>query len=73
MITIYSKENCGACKTAKQYCDQYSLDYEYKVLNTDYNLSEFFSIAPRTHKSFPMIAVDGNYIGGLNELKLRNS
>ena len=39
------------------------------MLNKDFTLSEFYKVAPKSHKTFPMITKDGNYIGSFNELK----
>ncbi len=78
MIIIYGKASCKSCDEAKQLCTNNSVEYEYKQMGKDYDLSEFYSIAPRSVKSFPMVAIveryDGvdmheQYIGGLVELK----
>lgn len=69
MFLIYGKQDCNSCVQAKQLLDTLELDYTYKVLGDDYDLSEFYSIAPRSHRAFPMIAKDGKYLGGLQELK----
>lgn len=68
-VTIYGKANCKSCDEAKQLCDNKSVEYEYKQMGKDFELLEMYSIAPRNHKSFPMVAKDGKYIGGLVELK----
>ena len=68
-VTIYGKANCKSCDEAKQLCNNKSVEYEYKQMGKDFELLEMYSIAPRNHKSFPMIAIDGKYLGGLVELK----
>ena len=76
-VTIYGKVNCKSCDEAKQLCDNKSVEYEYKQMGKDFELLEMYSIAPRNHKSFPMITTnvtyDGvdmeEYLGGLIELK----
>ena len=68
-VTIYGKVNCKSCDEAKQLCTNNSVEYEYKQMGKDYDLSEFYSVAPRSVKSFPMVAKDGEYIGGLQDLK----
>jgi len=70
MYTIYSKDSCGSCIQAKQLLEMKEQEFTYKVLNTDYTLSEFMKIAPKTHKTFPLIFKDDVYLGGLKELKL---
>ena len=69
MIEIYGKSACSACDTAKKLCESSGTVFAYKSLGADYDLTEFYNIAPSTHRSFPMIAKDGIYIGGLVELK----
>ena len=69
-VTIYGKANCKSCDEAKQLCDNKSVEYEYKQMGKDFELLEMYSIAPRNHKSFPMVAKNGNYIGTLQDLKL---
>ena len=68
-VTIYGKANCKSCDEAKQLCDNNSVEYEYKQMGKDFELLEMYYIAPRNHKSFPMVAIGGKYIGGLVELK----
>ena len=76
-VTIYGKANCKSCDEAKQLCVNKSVEYEYKQMGKDFELLEMYYIAPRNHKSFPMITklvkYDGvemeEYIGGLTELK----
>lgn len=67
--TIYGKTGCSACIQAKQLLESKQAEYEYVLLGLNYSLDEFYSIAPKTHRAFPMIAVDGKYLGGLIELK----
>lgn len=69
MITIYGKINCGSCIEAKSLCEAKGIEYEYKQMDKDYTIMDFFSIAPRTHRAFPMIAKDGEYLGTLDDLK----
>ena len=77
MIKIYGKVGCSACVQAEQLLETKGLNYEYALLGLDYSLAEFYNVAPKTHRTFPMITVlvkyDGvemeEYIGGLTELK----
>ena len=72
-VTIYGKANCKSCDEAKQLCDNKSVEYEYKQMGKDFEILEMYSIAPRNHKSFPMVTVVENgvesYIGGLHQLQ----
>ena len=69
MFTVYGKTGCSACVQAEQLLETKGLDYEYTLLGLNYSLEEFYNVAPKTHRAFPMVAKDGNYIGGLVELK----
>lgn len=70
MIEIYGKDNCAGCKEAKAICEQKGIEFVYKSLNKDYSIGEMYEIAPRSHKTFPMIARNGKYFGTLVELKV---
>ena len=70
-ITIYSKPMCPACNTAKATLEAKGLAFEYKVLNKDYSIAEFYEIAPRSHKTFPMLTLDGVFAGTLNDLLVK--
>ena len=69
MITIYGKTACSSCIQAKQLLTSKGVDYEYKLLGTDYSIQEFYEVMPRSCKTFPAICIDGKYLGGLVELK----
>lgn len=68
MFKIYSKQACTSCTQAKLLLDVKGVSYEYLSLGKDYNISEFTSYS-KTHKTFPLIVKDGEYFGGLKELK----
>lgn len=67
--TIYGKANCPSCSDAKRLLEQKELDFEYLQLGKDYSITEFYDIAPMSHKTFPMIALNGEYLGSLNTLQ----
>lgn len=76
MLTIYSKEKCQQCDSAKLLCQMKGVEFEVKKLGVDYTRDELLHISPKA-RSFPVIIVkvtyDGvemeEYIGGLVELK----
>ena len=68
MIEIYGKDNCAYCNMAKQLCESKGLDFVYKSLDVDYKQEEFFEKFP-TARTFPQITMDGEAIGGFNELR----
>lgn len=71
MYEVYGKANCPACTEAKLLLDSAGEAYIYKQLGKDFSLGEMFEIAPATHKTFPMIAEDGKYLGTLVDLKAK--
>ena len=68
MITIYGKAGCGSCISAKSLCEAKGLEYTYKSLGVDYNVSEFMAIK-EGHRSFPLILKDGEYVGTFTDLQ----
>jgi glutaredoxin 1 len=68
MITIYGKNGCSYCTKAKELCEKYDVNYEYK--NIDENLDHLYEVLSRnkTMKTFPQIWWDDRHIGGYAEL-----
>jgi glutaredoxin len=68
MIEIYSKENCSYCTNAMKYLNDARIPFfEYK-LNEDFTKESLLTRYPNA-TTFPVIVVDGFYIGGFTELK----
>lgn len=58
MITIYGKTNCAACTTAKNILEAKGIEFEYKMLNTDYGVEELMDVCLRLGirgTSFPIV------------------
>jgi glutaredoxin len=70
MIKIYGKENCGYCVAAKNLLDSKGLPYEYLQLGVDFTTEELKEVAPQA-ASFPQIFMDGNLIGGFDQLRIK--
>lgn len=68
MFKVYSKKACPSCVEAKLVLDIKGADYEYLTFGVDYDFGEFTSYS-KTHKTFPLIVKDGEYFGGLKELR----
>jgi len=68
MIEIYGKEQCPFCDMAKLLCVKEQREYTYKEYGIDFNRSEMLETFP-TARTFPQIIVDGEKIGGYDELK----
>ena len=66
-IVIYGKASCDFCKNAKKVCEIRGIDYEYKQLGVDYELPELQNKVPLL-KTFPAVFVNGNWIGGYEDL-----
>ena len=69
MITIYGKVGCKACDDAKKLCEDNGVNFTYLTLGSDYSVSDFYGIAPKSWRSFPMVSFNGEFKGGLKELK----
>ena len=67
MITIYGKPSCGFCTKAKRFVEGRNLAYEYKDVTTSTFMEELKTAYPEA-KSVPQIWVNGERIGGYNEL-----
>lgn len=69
MYVIYGATNCASCSEAKEVLSHNGLPYEYLTRGVDYDMSDFVSISKGAHRSFPLITLNGEYLGGLVQLK----
>lgn len=67
-IKLYSKQNCTQCDQAKVLLQMKNVDFKKLQLDQDFSLEDIKTLAP-TARTFPVIFVDDNLVGGLNELK----
>tara|TARA_B100000614_G_scaffold125407_1_gene112117 strand:+ start:1078 stop:1302 length:225 start_codon:yes stop_codon:yes gene_type:complete len=67
MIEIWSKPSCPYCVKAKNLCEQQGYEYSYKMLDEDFSREELFEEFPGA-RTFPQIRVDGENIGGYDQL-----
>lgn len=69
-FVIYSKPNCNFCTVAKQLLKKKELDFEEKILDTDYTREDAIEVAQKqaSEITFPLVVIDGKYIGGAKEL-----
>jgi len=65
-VIIYSKENCPNCVKAKSLLDKYNPTI--LKMNIDISRDKFFEKFPNA-KTVPQIEIDGEHIGGYNELE----
>ena len=68
MYVIYSKPNCIFCERAKQTLVEENYEHKIKILGVHFEVADLYEIAPRTHKTFPVITKNGEYVGGYQEL-----
>jgi glutaredoxin len=67
-VEIWTKENCSYCTRAKQLLSQRSIPYTELKLNEDFTREILLERYPGA-KTFPVIVVDGFYIGGYTQLE----
>ena len=66
-IVVYGKTLCPYCENAKMALDMCHKSYEYKLLDKDFKGADIKSVAP-TATTYPVILINGEYIGGFEEL-----
>ena len=68
-ITIYSKPNCVFCDKAKAMVKNLGLNYEEKMFGKHFNsVEELYEAVGKQVRTMPQIKIDGNLIGGYNQL-----
>ena len=69
-ITIYSKNNCVYCSKAKALIKGLGLEYEEKSLEKDFggDPSKLIEDIGKNVRTMPQIKIDGELIGGYNQL-----
>lgn len=68
MYEIYSKIDCSNCDKAKQALVQEGYEHKVRILGVHFTIEDLYQIAPRSHRSFPMVTKQGMYLGGVEEL-----
>ena len=69
-ILIYSKNNCVYCNKAKALLKGLGLEYEEKSLEKDFDsdASKLIEDIGKKVRTMPQIKIDGELIGGYNQL-----
>ena len=66
---VWSQTNCPACTEAKRLLEQQGVRIVEKMLGINgYTKKDLIDVVPHA-RSVPQIFLDGEYIGGLQELK----
>lgn len=66
MVIIYGNTNCVWCDRAKELCDQYTLEYEYKSIQVAEYLAELKEQVPGV-RTVPQIFWNKKYVGGYEQ------
>lgn len=67
MINVYTKDNCVFCTRTKTLLANRKITFNEYILNVDISLEEIRRSFP-TMKTFPIIVIDNEVIGGYTEL-----
>lgn len=65
---VWSKYHCTFCDQAKMLLKQNGIEYEERKIGDGWTKEELLEQVP-TARSVPQIFMNGNHIGGYNELK----
>jgi glutaredoxin len=66
---VWSQTNCPACTEAKRLLEARGVKIEERMLGINgYTKKDLIELVPHA-RSVPQIFVDGEYVGGLQELK----
>ena len=66
MIRIYGRFGCKYTKKLRNYLHDNDIQYQYYQLNEDFSREEFYELYPE-HRTFPLVQVDDEYIGGCDD------
>ena len=69
-IEMFTGPNCSYCQSAKDLLAQNGLAFTERDISDPVVMKEFRERLPR-QKSIPQIFVDGEHIGGYEDLRLR--
>jgi len=67
-IVIYSKDNCTYCTKAKSLVKRLGLDYEEKKMESFESVDKMLEDIGKQVRQMPQIKIDGELIGGYNQL-----
>ena len=68
MIEVYGKNDCGYCIKAKNLLEQNDIPYKYYLIGEDIDVGSVLERFPGA-RTVPIITVNGNWIGGFDDLK----
>lgn len=65
---VWSQKGCAACEQAKALLTSRGIPFEVKTLGEDATKAELIAAVPHA-RSVPHIFLQGQYVGGLAELR----
>lgn len=65
-IQVYTKNMCGYCTQAKNYLTNKGIEFE--TINIEENPEAREFVINEGHKTMPQVYIDGNSIGGYQQL-----
>ena len=66
---IFGKPDCIHCEKAKFLCKQKEIEFTYQELGKDFEMGFILEKFPGA-KTFPQIIVDGDHVGGYDDLSV---
>jgi glutaredoxin len=67
---VWSQTNCPACQEAKRLLASFGIEYTEQMVGGNVTKKDLIEKVPNA-RSVPQIFLDGEYVGGLPELKKR--
>ena len=67
-VILYSKKNCSYCIKAKNLLINLGLNYTEKKFEDFKNIEALFEDAGKQVRSMPQIKINGELVGGYNQL-----
>lgn len=64
---IWSTENCGYCRKAKELLAANNIPFEERLIGQQWSKEELLKEVPNA-RTVPQILLDGNYVGGYTDL-----
>jgi len=65
-VAVFTREGCGFCVRAKGLLNEAGIEYEELLLNRDYTDQTLRAVSSQI--SYPQVFVDGEHVGGADEL-----
>ena len=69
-VELWTKPGCSHCSRAKNLLTSHGISFNEKVLDVNFTKEQLLENYPSA-KTFPVIVVDGFYIGGYSQLATR--